>query len=849
MLFRFPNIDTYSLLLGIILTSLSWWVLFMLRPAFQHLRSTIQAKQVEKKAIIHTPSGVEERYRQSVLQQAQGLHLSAPLFSLDEIIEPPALLAPPPRLEPGAPLLTENIVVATVPYIPDWPELAAIYHAPTLTLAQALSGNSDIVITGQPRMGKTVALAYLASRLARRDPVPGLPQDMVPFLIHVADLDFPVQRDEPLKSILDLIAEKAPVLDPVRIPDFVRNTFSEGRVLLLLDGMDELTPDGLKEAVEFIKAIKRAYPKTRMVATASCEYLDGLATLNFIPFALAAWTAKQRLTFIEKWGDLWTNFVAVEAWAHTNEHVDPLLLNSWLNSENNNLTPLELTLKIWGAYAGDLHGPSPLDAIESHLRRLSPEIAPREALEMLALQVSLSTEPIFDPRKAREWIKSFELREIYNTPEAADEMSNKKSDKVQAPLIGLITQMAESGLLTQHRNTRMRFIHPVFCGYLAGKALANYKSEAPLGLPSWIGKNLALHYLSASSDATPLIEKLLSVLDRPLSRSLLTPARWLRDAPLQMAWRGQVMAKLVELLRQTGQPLGLRGQALCAFVQSGDPSAVVLLRQLLEEPDNDLLQLAALGSGALQDAKAIELLSALLSTQTPNVRRAGCLALVNIGTAAAMDIVAYALLHGDENLSRATAEALANHPGEGYAMLKEGAAMKEDLLVRRSVAYGLGRIPEPWAEELINRLETEDDQWAVRIAALEVKEGRQRPNPHIPQHLPPPAESPWIIAFAGKQGLGVSPDKPPIDLLLMALKSGTEEERLASLAYLRMLPVEGVFGALYEAMYGGESTVREAAFLTLTEMAARGVDIPDPVQFGVGYRGQSPTPHSSFGEL
>jgi len=256
---------------------------------------------------------------------------------------------------------------------------------------------------------------------------------------------------------------------------------------------------------------------------------------------------------------------------------------------------------------------------------------------------------------------------------------------------------------------------------------------------------------------------------------------------------------------------------------------------LLEEPDNDLLQLAALGSWALQDTKAIELLSALLSTQSPNVRRAACLALVNIGTTAAMDIVASALLHGDENLRRAAAEALANNPGEGHAMLKEGAGMKEDLLVRRAVTYGLGRIPEPWTEELINHLETEDDQWTVRNAALEVNENRQRPNPHIPQRLPPPTESPWIIAFAGKQGLGVSPEKPPTDLLLMALKSGTEEERLASLAYLRMIPVEGVFGALYQAMYGGESTLREAAFQTFAEMAARGVDVPDPAQFGVGF--------------
>ncbi len=572
-----------------------------------------------------------------------------------------------------------------------------------------------------------------------------------------------------------------------------------------------------------------------MVTTASNEYLDGLVTLNFIPFALATWNPNQRLKFLEKWGDLWNHYVAVEAWTQSSEHVDPLLLNGWLNGENNYLTPLELTLKTWAAYAGDIIGPRPLDAIDSHLRRLSPENVPLQALEMLALQISLSAEPIFDPHKAREWVKSFEPPEITNPSEAIEESGARKSEKGIAPSIGLITKMVESGLLSQHRNNRMRFTHPVFGGYLAGKALVNYNSDTLLDQPPWIGKSLALQFLAALGDASPLVEKSLSIQDRPLSRNLLTTARWLRDAPRQIAWRGQVMAKLVALLRQTGLPLGLRGQALCAIIESGDPSSAILLRQLLEEHDYDMLQLAALGSGLLQDTKAIELLSALLSTQSPNVRRAACLAMVNIGTTAALDIVASALLHGDENLRRAAAEALANHPGEGYSMLKEGAEMKDDLLVRRSAAFGLSRIPEPWAAELINHMETEDDQWAVRNAAMEVNENRQRPNPHIPQRLPPPTESPWIIAFAGKQGLGVSPDKPPTDLLLMALKSGTEEERLASLAYLRMIPVEGVFGALYQAMYGGEPVVREAVFQTLAEMAARGVDVPDPVQFGVGY--------------
>jgi hypothetical protein len=161
--------------------------------------------------------------------------------------------------------------------------------------------------------------------------------------------------------------------------------------------------------------------------------------------------------------------------------------------------------------------------------------------------------------------------------------------------------------------------------------------------------------------------------------------------------------------------------------------------------------------------------------------------------------------------------------------------MKEDLMVRRAAAYGLGRIHQPWADELLSKLQVEDEQWVVRNTASDIIEDRQKLNPHIPKRLPPPSESPWLIAFAGKHGMGISPDKQPTDLLLKALKSEDAEERLAALSYLRMMPQDGVFGALFQAMYGGDPDLREAVYQTFTEMASRGVDVPDPVQYGVGY--------------
>ena len=585
MQFRLPYIDRISFWLGVAFATAFWWVLAALRPLLQQVIQSLKAKQKEKKEKVRTTSAIEERYRQIILQQAQGFHLAAPLFSLEEILIPPRLLLPPTHPAPGKPTLAEDIVSLTLPYIPDWPELAAIYNAPTLSFPKALAVGLDLVIMGQPGCGKTVALAYLASLTARRNPASGLPPETVPILVHVADLDLPLKNPESLLNpIIDTVAERAPVRDLPRLPDFIQRIFREGRVLFLLDGQDELPPGDLKTAVAYLDQLKQTYPATRFVTTACPDCLDGLMELNFAPFTLAAWSSKQRSEFLDKWSELWTRYVAVEDWVQSSpEQVDPLLLNQWLTVDKGNLTPLELTLQAWAAFAGDVRGPRPLEAIQAHIRRLSPADTPSEAMELLALQTNLATKPVFDPRQAREWIKSFEPPEVY---EAGDEESeirkSKKASKGEKAVSrsGVLARMVASGILTQHRNNQMRFAHPLFAGYLAGKALVNYRAEAVLDQPAWSGKCLALHYLSAHCDVSSLVETLAATSKRPLEHNLLMAGGLLREAPPQMVWRGNIMTKLAALLQEQGLPFALRSKALVALVLSEDPSVADLFRQL-----------------------------------------------------------------------------------------------------------------------------------------------------------------------------------------------------------------------------------------------------------------------------
>jgi HEAT repeat protein len=273
---------------------------------------------------------------------------------------------------------------------------------------------------------------------------------------------------------------------------------------------------------------------------------------------------------------------------------------------------------------------------------------------------------------------------------------------------------------------------------------------------------------------------------------------------------------------------------MAAFVTSGDPGATTLFRQLLGSRSFELLPLAALGSGAMRDAKAVDMLEEIMQAPVGAVRRATCLALVAIGTEKALEAVARALLQGDEELRRAAAEALSNDPSEGHAMLKEGATLADDIMVRRAVVHGLARIKQPWSIEVLQKMQVDDDQWAVRNLATQYLEQMTHVDPRVPHRLKTPSEAPWLIEFAGKQGMGVPRGGPATDVLLSAFKVGDTEQRLAALPYLKRVANDGIIGALYNGIYGEDPEVREASFYALEEIAANGTKIPHPNQFGLG---------------
>ena len=82
--------------------------------------------------------------------------------------------------------------------------------------------------------------------------------------------------------------------------------------------------------------------------------------------------------------------------------------------------------------------------------------------------------------------------------------------------------------------------------------------------------------------------------------------------------------------------------------------------------------------------------------------------------------------------------------------------------------------------------------------------------------------------------MGVAKGKSSQNILRQLLADGDPEEQKAALNYLAIVPDPGVVPQLYELLYGGIGELKEAAYDSLWFLAASGVELPSPTQFGLG---------------
>lgn len=841
------DFEVYSFWLGFLVASLFWWIVGkfsgLARRAAANMRAQAQSARAKAKA------GVEYHYGNELYQRLQSMHLAAPLFSLDEILVPPRLMALPPALptQDTEERVLVDITFEAIPYLPDWPELSAAFNAPTVSLAEALSKGANLVLLGHAGSGKSVALAHLAGQIVKGEQEVGELHRFLPILIHAADLiTADLGGEQPVQVLGKALVAQFSSRVASRLNKLLEEAFASQRVLLLVDGMDELDRSNFDAVSGFLGKLLALHGSSRVVAAASPFYYDGLARLGLIPVAMAAWSEAQRAAFLQNWGEKWVQFIRQEVWEFSGngaegsaQHMEPAILNNWIGIDTLAQTPLELTLRAWAAYAGDARGPTNADAFEAYARRMSAGVnGARLALERIALQMALKTTPFPTLRSTNRWARGLNLDEAEDS--TTPESENSETEETAEPSSGTVNRqtlpgLIQSGLLVERADGRVGFVHPALGGYFSGKALATSGGSSWVqNQPNWTGKHQSLQYLAHFGTPLGATSSLSNASEDPLRQQLLFAGRWLPEsfAHPKAPWRVSVMREYFSQLGAKDVPLGLRARALAALLYSKDPNVTAVCQRLLAHNLPAARQIGALGAGYLKDKQMVGELGELLYDSDPGVQGACCLALVAIGTPAALEAVAAALLHGDENLQRLAAEALANHPEEGHPVLREASTF-DDLLPRRAAVYGLARIREAWARETLENMRTLDKEWIVRNAAEQVITHLEKSTPHLPERTLPLHETPWLLLFAARTGEGIAPGLGAEDVLRRALLEGTEAERIAA---CRLFPhvseetAEAAISDLFEMYLQETGPVQEAAYLALWHLAAAGHDIPSSVR-------------------
>ncbi|MDA8747809.1 NACHT domain-containing protein [Litoreibacter sp.] len=167
------------------------------------------------------------------------------------------------------------------------------------SIAEIMHSNDRVLILGSGGSGKTTLSRWLAGQTARSIGLgaEGYLADHIPFVVQLRNFDL-------AKSDVEAFVEPfASVLMAYKRKMFVSETMREGKALLVLDGVDEVTADQRALVFDLVAKISRSFPKVKIVVTARQEAIDPdwLEQLDFKSFEICTLNHDQNRLLIARW--------------------------------------------------------------------------------------------------------------------------------------------------------------------------------------------------------------------------------------------------------------------------------------------------------------------------------------------------------------------------------------------------------------------------------------------------------------------------------------------------------------------------------------------------------------------
>ena len=762
-------LDFSSFLAGAIIIVVLIVLYFVFRKRLKSLFGRASTGFVDFRNSLSISSDAD--YIKVVYRFAQSLHIASDYYPLENILVPAKCIAPPPPIQPEAKVLDPSLIQQSFGYDPTLPELSSEFFGPNFSLLDALSGNTNICLVGYPGSGKTTAIAECMITLAKGENTDSEGPGKIPFYVKAHHILAQFPGSDIPGIILSAIQSNKIFLTAPNFAKYFTSTLNSGTAVLFIDDVDLLTFTDTNRITNFINALCLKLPTLQVVVSATPTCLGNLAQSPLFHLSVAPWGNTEKYQYLQNLSRQWPS----------NQDENPAditdktaIRNSMLVVSDRYLTPLEFTLKSLSVYAGDIAGSSPLRSVESFLKRSLSSIS-KEALrtlEAIALHALEQQKSSFSRKDINTWLSTL----------LGNDTHELTDDKI-APLNPVIQLALDLNILQRSTSDDYFFYYPTFGGYLAARALTRSGPDTIariLEQPDWSLMHETMRFFSAFNDIQPYLESIQSD-GSLLKEKLIRASLWLSNVEADSSAELGLLKILTKEI-QSNPNYMIKIRLVIALTKSLSKNIKGIFQHLLKSQDLDTRRAAAIGSGLLRDLSAVPFLIKQLNDSFPSSTSA-CYSLGRIGSPRSLEAIAECLLHGNELLRRASAESLSQNRSEGHPALREGILM-DDLLVRYAVVHGLSLIPEDWAIGILDKMRIDEDEWVVRDLAQQVFEIHELGSPYLPKHQPPAHLTAWLDKFTLKHGLSKPNPENALDSLLIALESGTAEQKQAAMSYL-----------------------------------------------------------------
>ncbi len=217
---------------------------------------------------------------------------------------------------------------------------------PQIPGMQAVETYSKLRVLGKAGVGKTTFLQHLAIQCNRGE----FAAHQVP--VFIALRDFAEESREGGKFSLLNYIRQAWLIAGISHPSVLETLLQEGRVLLLLDGMDEVLNQDSTAVLRELRKFSEKYHKNRFVA--SCRTAaQKLQLRGFTDVEIAPFTQAQITTFAQKWFGAFAKKNPQAGQAQSRQFIQKLDLPENWQFRQLVVTPLFLHLACWVFHGQD----------------------------------------------------------------------------------------------------------------------------------------------------------------------------------------------------------------------------------------------------------------------------------------------------------------------------------------------------------------------------------------------------------------------------------------------------------------------------------------------------------------